>query len=136
MEKELLEVKKRNVAWNKDRQTCRAVWRKSGLLREEPKALPEQVICYELYQRCLECSHDSHLCRQMICQNVFRFVMAFLWELLKYSESNNVSANMLATLFASLLLRPLPNVLSKQSPQEHQLAIGFLLGFLLGADDY
>ncbi|XP_032993045.1 inositol polyphosphate 5-phosphatase OCRL isoform X4 [Lacerta agilis] len=106
------------------------------------EALPEPVICYELYQRCLECSHDSRLCRQVICQlprshrNVFRYVMAFLRELLKYSESNNVSANMLATLFASLLLRPPPNVLSKQTPQERQRAIGFLLGFLLGADDY
>ncbi|XP_077778995.1 uncharacterized protein LOC144326329 [Podarcis muralis] len=98
------------------------------------EAVPEPVLCYELYQRCLECSHDSHLCRQVICQlprshqNVFRFVVAFLRELLKYSESNNVSGNMLATLFASLLLRPLPNVLPS--------AIGFLLGFLLGADDY
>ena len=29
------------------------------------KALPEPVICYELYQRCLDCSHDSRLCRQV-----------------------------------------------------------------------
>ncbi|XP_061454303.1 inositol polyphosphate 5-phosphatase OCRL isoform X2 [Rhineura floridana] len=106
------------------------------------EALPEPVICYELYQRCLDCSHDSRLCRQVICQlprshrNVFRYVMAFLRELLKYSETNNVSANMLATLFASLLLRPPPNVLSKQSPQDRRHAITFLLGFLLGADDY
>nr|XP_020660350.1 inositol polyphosphate 5-phosphatase OCRL-1 [Pogona vitticeps] len=106
------------------------------------EALPEPVICYELYQRCLDCSHDSRLCRQVICQlprshrNVFRYVMAFLRELLKYSESNNVSANMLATLFASLLLRPPPNVQAKQTPQDRQHAIGFLLGFLLGAEDY
>ncbi|KAJ7310256.1 hypothetical protein JRQ81_007154 [Phrynocephalus forsythii] len=106
------------------------------------EALPEPVICYELYQRCLECSHDSRLGRQVICQlprshrNVFRYVMAFLRELLKYSESNNVSANMLATLFASLLLRPPPNVQAKQTPQDRQHAISFLLGFLLGAEDY
>ncbi|XP_060612318.2 inositol polyphosphate 5-phosphatase OCRL isoform X2 [Anolis sagrei] len=106
------------------------------------EALPEPVICYELYQRCLECSQDSRLCRQVICQlprshrNVFRYVMAFLRELLKYSESNNVSANMIATLFASLLLRPPPTVASKQTPQDRQLAISFLLGFLLGAEDY
>uniref|UniRef100_A0A8D2LA40 phosphoinositide 5-phosphatase n=1 Tax=Varanus komodoensis TaxID=61221 RepID=A0A8D2LA40_VARKO len=106
------------------------------------EALPEPVICYELYQRCLDCSQDSRLCRQVVCQlprshrNVFRYVMAFLRELLKYSESNNVSANMLATLFASLLLRPPPNLLSKQTPHDRQRAIGFLLGFLLGADDY
>ncbi|XP_008118439.2 inositol polyphosphate 5-phosphatase OCRL isoform X1 [Anolis carolinensis] len=106
------------------------------------EALPEPVICYELYQRCLECSQDSRLCRQVICQlprshrNVFRYVMAFLRELLKYSESNNVSANMIATLFASLLLRPPPTVVLKQTPQDRQLAISFLLGFLLGAEDY
>lgn len=29
------------------------------------EALPEPVICYELYQRCLECSQDSRLCRQV-----------------------------------------------------------------------
>ncbi|XP_062997947.1 inositol polyphosphate 5-phosphatase OCRL [Elgaria multicarinata webbii] len=106
------------------------------------EALPEPVICYELYQRCLDCSQDSRLCRQVICQlprshrNVFRYVMAFLRELLKYSESNNVSANMLATLFASLLLRPPPNLQAKQSPFDRQRAISFLLGFLLGAEDY
>ncbi|XP_063169569.1 inositol polyphosphate 5-phosphatase OCRL isoform X1 [Candoia aspera] len=106
------------------------------------EALPEPIICYELYQRCLDCSQDSRLCRQVICQlprshrNVFRYVMAFLRELLKYSESNNVSANMLATLFASLLLRPPPNLVSKQTLQDRQRANGFILGFLLGADDY
>uniref|UniRef100_A0A8D0C3F3 Inositol polyphosphate 5-phosphatase OCRL n=1 Tax=Salvator merianae TaxID=96440 RepID=A0A8D0C3F3_SALMN len=106
------------------------------------EALPEPVICYELYQRCLDSSHDSRLCRQVVRQlprshrNVFRYVMAFLRELLKYSESNNISANMLATLFTSLLLRPPPNLLSKQTPQDRQRAISFLLGFLLGADDY
>uniref|UniRef100_A0A8C6XU02 phosphoinositide 5-phosphatase n=1 Tax=Naja naja TaxID=35670 RepID=A0A8C6XU02_NAJNA len=106
------------------------------------EALPEPVICYELYQRCLDCSQDSRLCRQVISQlprshrNVFRYVMAFLRELLKYSESNNVSANMLATLFASLLLRPPPNLVSKQTLQDRQRANSFILGFLLGADDY
>ncbi|XP_026530487.1 inositol polyphosphate 5-phosphatase OCRL-1 [Notechis scutatus] len=106
------------------------------------EALPEPVICYELYQRCLDCSQDSRLCRQVISllprshRNVFRYVMAFLRELLKYSESNNVSANMLATLFASLLLRPPPNLVSKQTLQDRQRANSFILGFLLGADDY
>lgn len=106
------------------------------------EALPEPVICYELYQRCLECSHDSRLCRQVISQlprahrNVFRYLMGFLRELLKYSESNNVSVNMLATLFATLLLRPPPNLASKQSLQDRKRAINFLLSFLLGMDDY
>lgn len=29
------------------------------------EALPEPVICYELYQRCLDVSHSSRLCRQV-----------------------------------------------------------------------
>ncbi|XP_043378352.1 inositol polyphosphate 5-phosphatase OCRL isoform X5 [Chelonia mydas] len=105
------------------------------------EALPEPVICYELYQRCLDCSHDSRLCRQVISHlprchhNVFHYLMAFLRELLKYSEDNNVSANMIATLFTSLLLRPPPNLMLKQSPQDRQRAISFLLGFLLGGDE-
>lgn len=31
------------------------------------EALPEPVICYELYQRCLDWSHNSRLCRQVRC---------------------------------------------------------------------
>lgn len=29
------------------------------------EALPEPVICYELYQRCLDWSQNSRLCRQV-----------------------------------------------------------------------
>uniref|UniRef100_A0A8C5PR65 phosphoinositide 5-phosphatase n=1 Tax=Leptobrachium leishanense TaxID=445787 RepID=A0A8C5PR65_9ANUR len=65
------------------------------------EALPEPVICYELYQRCIDCSHDTKLCRQVIShlprchRNVFRYLMAFLRELLKYTGENNLSANMI-----------------------------------------
>nr|XP_009671366.1 PREDICTED: inositol polyphosphate 5-phosphatase OCRL-1 [Struthio camelus australis] len=105
------------------------------------EALPEPVICYELYQRCLDCSHDSRLCRQVISQlprchrSVFRYLMSFLRELLKYSEDNNVSASMIATLFTSLLLRPPPNLMAKQTQQDRQRAINFLFGFLLAGDE-
>ncbi|XP_029463285.1 inositol polyphosphate 5-phosphatase OCRL-1 isoform X2 [Rhinatrema bivittatum] len=105
------------------------------------EALPEPVICYELYQRCLDCSHDTRLCRQVISQlprchrNVFRYLMAFLRELLKYSSDNNVSANMIATLFATLLLRPPPNLIGRQTHLDRQRAINFILGFLLGSEE-
>ncbi|XP_048815278.1 inositol polyphosphate 5-phosphatase OCRL isoform X3 [Lagopus muta] len=105
------------------------------------EALPEPVICYELYQRCLDCSHDSRLCRQVISQlprchrSVFRYLISFLRELLKYSEDNNVSATMIATLFTSLLLRPPPNLMTKQTQQDRQRAINFLYGFLLAGDE-
>lgn len=29
------------------------------------EALPEPVLCYELYHRCLDCSNDSRLCKQV-----------------------------------------------------------------------
>ncbi|XP_063287947.1 inositol polyphosphate 5-phosphatase OCRL isoform X2 [Pelobates fuscus] len=105
------------------------------------EALPEPVICYELYQKCIDCSHDTRLCRQVIShlprchRNVFRYLMAFLRELLKYTGENNLSANMIATVFTSLLLRPPPNLVGKQSPSERQRAINFILGFLLAGDE-
>uniref|UniRef100_A0A8C5B5K0 phosphoinositide 5-phosphatase n=1 Tax=Gadus morhua TaxID=8049 RepID=A0A8C5B5K0_GADMO len=67
------------------------------------EALPEPVVCYELYQRCLEGSHDSRLCKQLVSQlprahrNVFRYLMAFLRELLKHSHSNNLTASLIGT---------------------------------------
>ncbi|XP_068596400.1 inositol polyphosphate 5-phosphatase OCRL [Brachionichthys hirsutus] len=105
------------------------------------EALPEPVMCYELYQRCLDCSNDSRLCKQLISQlprahrNVFRYLMAFLKELLKHSHNNNLTASLIATLFASLLIRPPPKLVRKQTPQDRQKAIDFILGFLMAADE-
>ncbi|XP_019133963.1 inositol polyphosphate 5-phosphatase OCRL isoform X1 [Larimichthys crocea] len=105
------------------------------------EALPEPVVCYELYQRCLDCAHDSRLCKQLISQlprahrNVFRYLMAFLKELLKHSHNNNLTASLIATLFASLLIRPPPNLVSRQTPQDRQKAIDFILGFLMAGDE-
>ncbi|KAI4892882.1 hypothetical protein NFI96_012631, partial [Prochilodus magdalenae] len=42
------------------------------------EALPEPVVCYELYQRCLECSHDSRLCKQFFV--LFQYNRGTLWE--------------------------------------------------------
>uniref|UniRef100_A0A665UUI1 phosphoinositide 5-phosphatase n=1 Tax=Echeneis naucrates TaxID=173247 RepID=A0A665UUI1_ECHNA len=112
------------------------------------EALPEPVVCYELYQRCLECAHDSRLCKQvhhklgiLISQlprahrNVFRYLMAFLKELLKHSHNNNLTASLIATLFASLLIRPPPNLMGRQTSHERQKAIDFILGFLMAGDE-
>lgn len=99
-------------------------------------------------------------------RSVFRYLMSFLRELLKYSDDNNVTATMIgkaeaapcplpktppplpatspgavtgsapaATLFTSLLLRPPPNLLAKQTQQDRQRAINFLYGFLLAGDE-
>ncbi|XP_067903661.1 inositol polyphosphate 5-phosphatase OCRL isoform X1 [Heterodontus francisci] len=105
------------------------------------EALPEPVICYELHQRCLEMSYDSRSCKNLIGQlprshrNVFRYLMAFLRELLKHSEDNKLDAKMLATLFASLLLRPPPNLVGRQTQTDRQRAVDFIYGFLIEDDD-
>ncbi|KAM9741824.1 inositol polyphosphate 5-phosphatase OCRL isoform 2-T2 [Menidia menidia] len=105
------------------------------------EALPEPVVCYELYQRCLDSSHDTRLCKQLISQlprahrNVFRYLMAFLRELLKHAKNNNLTANLIATLFASLLIRPPPNLVSRQTSHDRQKAINFILGFLMAGDE-
>ncbi|XP_041846141.1 inositol polyphosphate 5-phosphatase OCRL isoform X2 [Melanotaenia boesemani] len=105
------------------------------------EALPEPVVCYELYQRCLDWAHDSRLCKQLISQlprahrNVFRYLIAFLKELLKHAHNNNLTASLIATLFASLLIRPPPNFAGRQTSHDRQKAIDFILGFLMAGDE-
>lgn len=41
----------------------------------------------------------------------------------------------LATLFASLLIRPPPSSASRQTQQDRQKAIDFVLGFLMAGDE-
>ncbi|XP_078403180.1 inositol polyphosphate 5-phosphatase OCRL isoform X1 [Cetorhinus maximus] len=104
------------------------------------EALPEPVLCYELHLQCLEISFDNRSCRHLITQlprshkNVFKYLMAFLRELLKHSQDNKLDAKMLATLFASLLLRPPPNLIGRQTQNDRQRAVDFIYGFLISGD--
>uniref|UniRef100_A0A8C1YFS3 phosphoinositide 5-phosphatase n=1 Tax=Cyprinus carpio TaxID=7962 RepID=A0A8C1YFS3_CYPCA len=74
-------------------------------------ALPEPVIPFSFYPQCLECCSDSSQCRQIISmlpqchKNVFNYLTAFLQELLKFSAHNRLDVNILAPIFAGLLLR-------------------------------
>uniref|UniRef100_A0A673MRG3 phosphoinositide 5-phosphatase n=1 Tax=Sinocyclocheilus rhinocerous TaxID=307959 RepID=A0A673MRG3_9TELE len=74
-------------------------------------ALPEPVIPFSFYLQCLECCSDSSQCRQIISmlpqchKNVFNYLTAFLQELLKYSAHNRLDVNILAPIFAGILLR-------------------------------
>ncbi|XP_030225503.1 type II inositol 1,4,5-trisphosphate 5-phosphatase isoform X1 [Gadus morhua] len=75
------------------------------------ESLPEPVVPYSLYQQCLDCCSSPMLCKKVISKlpqchkNVFDYLAAFLRELLKNSEHNHLDVNILATIFASLLLR-------------------------------
>ncbi|CAJ1062706.1 type II inositol 1%2C4,5-trisphosphate 5-phosphatase isoform X1 [Xyrichtys novacula] len=74
-------------------------------------ALPEPVVSFSLYQQCLDSCSSASMCEKVISmlpqchQNVFNYLAAFLRELLKNSASNRLDINILATIFASLLLR-------------------------------
>ncbi|XP_071324614.1 type II inositol 1,4,5-trisphosphate 5-phosphatase isoform X1 [Trachinotus anak] len=74
-------------------------------------ALPDPVVPYSFYQQCLESCSNASQCEKIISmlpqchKNVFNYLAAFLRELLKNSASNRLDVNILATIFASLLLR-------------------------------
>ncbi|KAG5858030.1 hypothetical protein ANANG_G00025780 [Anguilla anguilla] len=95
-------------------------------------ALPEPVIPFPFYQQCLDCCSNSSQSAKVISQlpqchrNVFGYLTAFLRELLRNSALNNLDANILATIFAGLLLRS-P---TKQDLAEKRKAQEFLHHFL------
>ncbi|XP_077950606.1 type II inositol 1,4,5-trisphosphate 5-phosphatase isoform X2 [Gasterosteus aculeatus] len=74
-------------------------------------ALPEPVVPYSFYQQCLESCSSASQCEKIISmlpqchKNVFNYLAAFLRELLKNSASNRLDVSILATIFASLLLK-------------------------------
>ncbi|XP_030637795.1 type II inositol 1,4,5-trisphosphate 5-phosphatase isoform X2 [Chanos chanos] len=89
-------------------------------------ALPEPVIPFSLYQQCLDCCSSSIQCKKLVStlppchKNVFNYLTAFLRELLKNSEHNRLDLNILATIFAPLLLRSPANqdIAEKRKTQE------------------
>ncbi|KAM3933388.1 type II inositol 1,4,5-trisphosphate 5-phosphatase isoform 1-T1 [Leptodactylus fuscus] len=79
------------------------------------EGLPEPVICYSYYTRCLECSGDYNSSKEIISllplhhKNVFKYLMSFLRELLSNSLKNHLDVNILASIFGNLILRPPPD---------------------------
>ncbi|XP_065649887.1 inositol polyphosphate 5-phosphatase OCRL isoform X3 [Hydra vulgaris] len=76
------------------------------------EALSEPVIPYQYQSICIDSCNNYVLCKQIICQipechaNVFRYLTAFLRELLKQSAENKLDAKLLAAIFGGILLRP------------------------------
>ncbi|KAL6488739.1 hypothetical protein MHYP_G00024800 [Metynnis hypsauchen] len=89
-------------------------------------ALPEPVIPFSFYQQCLEYCYTSSQCKMIISmlpqchKNVFNYITAFLRELLKNSAHNRLDVNILATIFAALLLRSptKQDIMEKRKTQE------------------
>ncbi|CAE1246042.1 INPP5B_F [Acanthosepion pharaonis] len=75
------------------------------------KCLPEPVIPYNVHQKCLEVCNNCKACKQVLStipehhRTVFKYICAFLRELLEYSESNQLDVKTLASIFGRLFLR-------------------------------
>ncbi|XP_074832463.1 type II inositol 1,4,5-trisphosphate 5-phosphatase isoform X2 [Carettochelys insculpta] len=104
------------------------------------ESLPEPVICYNLYNNCLQCANSYMLSSQVVSmlptchKNVFNYLMAFLRELLKNSRQNHLDVNILASIFGGLLLRPPPQH-PKADVNEKREAQQFIQQFLLREED-
>lgn len=81
------------------------------------ECLPDPVIPCRVYYRSLECSGNYMLCKQVISEipehhkNLFRYLCAFLRELLNHSDKNKLDISILASIFGEIFLRPPPNTL-------------------------
>eukprot|EP01137_Pigoraptor_chileana_P032379 Opistho-2@21651 len=75
------------------------------------EALPEPVIPFSHYQRCLDCCNSYVLCKQLITQlppahsETFVYLISFLRECLAHKERNLLSPEKIALLFGSVLMR-------------------------------
>ncbi|XP_058712562.1 type II inositol 1,4,5-trisphosphate 5-phosphatase isoform X2 [Poecile atricapillus] len=100
------------------------------------ESLPEPVICCRFYSSCLESASNYGLSCQIISnlpechKNVFKYLMAFLQDLLKNSGKNHLDVNILASVFGGLLLRPppghpTPDIAEKRKAQQfiHQFLV-------------
>ncbi|XP_054164292.1 type II inositol 1,4,5-trisphosphate 5-phosphatase-like [Oppia nitens] len=75
------------------------------------ESLSEPVVPYNYYARALEGSSNFILCKQVVQEmpehhrNVFYYLIAFLRELLRHSNTNKLDSKLLASIFGSVLLR-------------------------------
>ncbi len=80
------------------------------------ESLREPVIPYAKYNHCIDCAGNYLQCRQIVSQlplhhrEVFNYVCEFLREVLRFSAQNKCQANILAALFATIMLRDPPGL--------------------------
>ncbi|KAM9320536.1 type II inositol 1,4,5-trisphosphate 5-phosphatase-like [Gastrophryne carolinensis] len=104
------------------------------------EGLPEPVVCYYLYDICLQCSGDYSGSKEAISllpvhhKNVFNYLITFLRELLSNSVQNHLDVNILASIFGNLLLRPYPDQ-PKASNLEKRKCQEFIQEFLIQRED-
>ncbi|WAR08974.1 OCRL-like protein [Mya arenaria] len=81
---------------------------------------PEQLLIpYSLYENCISVSNNHLLCKQVMSEvplchrNVFKYLCAFLRQLLEESKYNNLDIKYLCPLFGDKFLRPPPVRMTK-----------------------
>ncbi|XP_064617717.1 inositol polyphosphate 5-phosphatase OCRL-like isoform X2 [Liolophura sinensis] len=75
------------------------------------QCLPEPVIPYNVYRKCLDSCTNFFTAKQVLQdipehhKNVFKYLCAFLRELLRHSKENGLDEKFLASLFGEIFLR-------------------------------
>eukprot|EP01130_Rhizamoeba_saxonica_P009304 TRINITY_DN3776_c0_g1_i1.p1 TRINITY_DN3776_c0_g1~~TRINITY_DN3776_c0_g1_i1.p1 ORF type:complete len:514 (-),score=125.63 TRINITY_DN3776_c0_g1_i1:42-1454(-) len=98
------------------------------------ESLITPVIPYQHYKYALDASSSYSNSKQVISQlpevhyNTFYYVIAFLREVLEYTEQNNLTAAKLAFVFSTMLLRTPPD--GKVSASSRKKRMQFILNFL------
>ncbi|XP_048414214.1 type II inositol 1,4,5-trisphosphate 5-phosphatase isoform X2 [Stegostoma tigrinum] len=100
-------------------------------------ALPEPVIPYNFYKKCLESPCSYAQSEQVVTtipqihKNVFNYLIAFLQDLLKNAVYNNLDVATLASIFGALLLRPPPSATNQGDVIENKKAAQMFIARLL-----
>ncbi|XP_052827352.1 inositol polyphosphate 5-phosphatase OCRL isoform X2 [Octopus bimaculoides] len=103
------------------------------------RCLPEPVIPCNVYHKCLQVSNNYNFSRQVLSsipehnRTVFKYICAFLRELLEHSEANNLDHKTLASIFGHLFLRPLKSERNCQADTEKKAM--FVFHFLVNEYD-
>ncbi|PIK36030.1 putative inositol polyphosphate 5-phosphatase OCRL-1 [Apostichopus japonicus] len=85
------------------------------------ESLRDPVIPFAYYHKCLEASNNFTLCKQVLKKiprshrNVFKYLAAFIRELLLHNDDNKMDPKTLATHFGELFLRAPPAEREKET---------------------
>ena len=75
------------------------------------KSLPEPIIPYRLYDKCLACAYSAHGAMDLVQglpsfhRSSFQYLVAFINELLHHRERNGLDRTVIATVFGELMIR-------------------------------
>ncbi|KAH9491544.1 hypothetical protein Btru_030906 [Bulinus truncatus] len=88
------------------------------------ESLPQPVIPYLFYTKCLSTSNNLLLSKQIVSclpgchKNTFLYICAFLRELLKHSDENGLDIKFLSSMFGEVLMRPQNQMFTSPSTKD------------------